>query len=84
MNISNVETGNESTFSNVLDYMRVDKLTLRRIVGHADLATADKYYTHLGLDDILEAIGWVDLTNSIRSKGVTKNSRFKEASVKCL
>ena len=34
----------------------VDPQLLRRMVGHANLATTDKYYTHLDADDILNAI----------------------------
>ena len=33
----------------------VDKQLLRIMVGHADLSTTDKYYTHLEKDDILKA-----------------------------
>lgn len=34
----------------------IDKQILRKMVGHADLNTTDKYYTHMDLDDILKAI----------------------------
>ena len=50
----------------------VDPQVLRRMVGHADLSTTDKYYTHLGLEDVLEGISAVDFKNSICNKSVTK------------
>lgn len=65
------------TFITMATKLGVDPQVLRRMVGHADLATTDKYYTHLGLDDILGAIGSVDLTKSICNKSVTKNSKVK-------
>lgn len=34
----------------------MDPQILRRIVGHADLATTDKYYTHLDATDLIAAI----------------------------
>lgn len=34
----------------------IDKQTLRIMVGHADLNTTDKYYTHLEMEDIMKAI----------------------------
>lgn len=33
----------------------IDSQTLKRMLGHADLSTTDKYYTHLDLNDILSA-----------------------------
>ena len=33
----------------------IDPQTLKRMLGHADLSTTDKYYTHLDLNDILSA-----------------------------
>lgn len=39
----------------------IDKQTLRIMVGHADLNTTDKYYTHLELDDIMKAITALDI-----------------------
>ena len=52
----------------------VDKQTLRRMLGHADLATTDKYYTHLGLDDILKAVEGLDLENAVSNKSVTSQN----------
>lgn len=51
----------------------VDKQTLRRILGHADLATTDKYYTHLGLEDILNAVENLDLNCAVRNKLETRS-----------
>ncbi len=34
----------------------IDPQILRRMVGHADLSTTDKFYTHLDTADILKAI----------------------------
>ena len=70
------------TFITMATKSGVDPQILRRMVGHADLATTDKYYTHLGLDDILGAIGSVDLTKSIRNKSATKNSKVKNLASK--
>lgn len=33
----------------------IDKQILRKMIGHADLNTTDKYYTHMDLEDILKA-----------------------------
>lgn len=49
----------------------IDPQTLKRMLGHADLSTTDKYYTHLGLNDILSAVGNLDLTSAVCSKCVT-------------
>lgn len=56
----------------------VDPQVLRRMVGHADLSTTDKYYTHLGLEDVLEGINAVDLKKSICNKSVTKKKAVTE------
>lgn len=34
----------------------IDPQILRRMVGHTDLSTTDKFYTHLDTADILKAI----------------------------
>lgn len=60
----------------------VDKQTLRRMLGHADLATTDKYYTHLGVDDILKAAGELDLKIAVSNKSVTSQNPKKITSRK--
>lgn len=40
---------------------KVDKQLLRIMVGHADLSTTDKYYTHLEKDDILKATAAIEI-----------------------
>ena len=57
----------------------IDPQILRRMVGHADLSTTDKYYTHLETSDILKAIASVDMESvavgnklSTRKKAVKK------------
>lgn len=49
----------------------VDPQLLKRMLGHADLATTDKYYTHLEVGDILAAISQVDLKIAVGNKLVT-------------
>lgn len=41
------------TFATFAKRSGVDPQTLRRMLGHANLQTTDKYYTHLDADDIL-------------------------------
>ncbi|MBE6933674.1 MAG: site-specific integrase [Ruminococcaceae bacterium] len=55
----------------------IDKQTLRRILGHADLSTTDKYYTHLDLDDILNAVDYLDLNSAVSNKLVTQSAIAK-------
>lgn len=66
------------TFTTLAIRSGVDKQTLRRILGHADLATTDKYYTHLGLEDILAATSELDLTSAVCNKCVTGSIPFKK------
>ena len=66
------------TFTTLAIRSGVDKQTLRRMLGHADLATTDKYYTHLGLEDILEATAALDLTSAVCNKCVTGSISFKK------
>lgn len=58
----------------------IDKQTLRRMLGHADLATTDKYYTHLELDDILKAVDGLSVENAVCNKFATQEKviKFKE------
>lgn len=56
----------------------IDKQTLRRILGHADLATTDKYYTHLDLEDIVKAVDALDLNNNaVCNKSATRSQTAK-------
>ena len=43
------------TFATIATRSGVDKQILKRMMGHADLAVTDKYYTHLDPTDILNA-----------------------------
>jgi integrase len=43
------------TFATIATRNGIDKQILKRILGHADLAVTDKYYTHLDPTDILNA-----------------------------
>ena len=49
------------TFATQAKRSGVDPQTLRRILGHANLSTTDKYYTHLDKEDILEGIAAVKI-----------------------
>lgn len=49
------------TFATKAKRSGVDPQTLRRMLGHADLATTDKYYTHLDTEDILAEIATVKI-----------------------
>lgn len=44
------------TFATQAKRSGIDPQTLRRMLGHANLSTTDKYYTHLNTDDILTEI----------------------------
>lgn len=57
----------------------IDPQILRRMVGHADLATTDKYYTHLDTSDILAAISSVDMESfAVGNKLSTRKSKPKK------
>ena len=49
----------------------VDPQILRRIVGHADLSTTDKYYTHADYNDILSAVAGRSIYGVVRNKKET-------------
>lgn len=53
------------TFITMATRAHIDPQFLRRQVGHADLSTTDKYYTHLDKKDIVEAICSVDLSSGL-------------------
>lgn len=46
----------------------MDAQILRRIVGHADLSTTDKYYTHADQNDILSAASGVSIYKRLETK----------------
>lgn len=49
------------TFATQAKRSGIDPQTLRRMLGHANLSTTDKYYTHLDTDDILAGISAVKI-----------------------
>lgn len=49
------------TFATIAKRSGVDPQTLRRMLGHANLHTTDKYYTHLETEDILQGIAAVKI-----------------------
>lgn len=56
------------TFSTLAVRAGVKPNTLRRMMGHADIKTSDKYYTHLNADDILGEISKVNTNLAVVSK----------------
>lgn len=56
---------------------KVDPQILRRIVGHADLATTDKYYTHTDINDILSAVAEVSIYSTVGNKLTTSQVEDK-------
>lgn len=60
----------------------VDPQTLKRILGHANLSTTDKYYTHLDVSDILAASAQIDLKKTVCNKSVTRSQSGSEKTSK--
>ena len=56
------------TFSTLAAKSGVSPQILRRMMGHADIKTTDKVYTHLDKDDILAEISKVDNSVAVVSK----------------
>lgn len=57
----------------------IDPQILRRMVGHADLSTTDKYYTHLETSDILKSAAALDLeSDSVSNKLATRKKSQKQ------
>lgn len=56
------------TFSTLAVRAGVKPNALRRMMGHADIKTSDKYYTHLNADDILGEISKVNTGLAVVSK----------------
>ena len=61
------------TFATQAKRSGVDPQTLRRIMGHANLSTTDKYYTHMGLEDLLTASKQIDLKIAVCNKSATQS-----------
>lgn len=55
---------------------------LRRMVGHADISTTDKNYTHLDPSDILGAAQMVDARITVCNKSATQSTAQKESTSK--
>ena len=56
------------TFSTLAVRNGVTAPILRRMMGHADIKTTDKIYTHLDAADILSEIGKIDTSLTVTSK----------------
>lgn len=57
----------------------IDPQILRRMVGHADLSTTDKYYTHLETADILSSVASVNLESlTVGNKLETNKTKRKK------
>lgn len=55
---------------------------LKRMVGHADISTTDKNYTHLDANDILDAVKAVDAKIAVCNKFAAQSTRQNESSPK--
>ena len=60
----------------------MDPQILRRQLGHADLATTDKYYTHLDVNDILQAVEQLDISAPVCYKSATQKNAPKKSTAK--
>lgn len=60
------------TFSTLAVKAGVSAPVLRRMMGHADIKTTDKIYTHLDKDDILAEIGKVNISSTVANRLLTK------------
>lgn len=68
------------TFSTLAAKGGVTPQILRRMMGHADIKTTDKVYTHLDAEDILKEIGKIDSSLTVASKlQANQNSSEKSA-----
>lgn len=56
------------TFSTLAAKGGVTPQILRRMMGHADIKTTDKIYTHLDAEDILAEIGKIETSHAVASK----------------
>lgn len=55
----------------------VDPQILRRQVGHADLSTTDKFYTHTADEEIISALSAKNIFQPVGNKLVTQKNRQK-------
>lgn len=68
------------TFSTLAARGGVTPQILRRMMGHADIKTTDKIYTHLDAEDILAEIGKIETSLAVASKlQANQNSSEKTA-----
>lgn len=56
---------------------------LERMVGHANIATTDKHYTHLEKDDILQAVKAIGTGIAVSNKFETRNEADQKIIKKC-
>lgn len=66
------------TFSTLAVRNGVTAPILRRMMGHADIKTTDKIYTHLDADDILSEIGKISTPSAVTSKLQTGQNTAQE------
>lgn len=67
------------TFVTMAVKSKVPAAILKRMVGHADISTTDKNYTHLDASDILEAARTVDAEIAVCNKFETRSEAEKQA-----
>ena len=67
------------TFSTLAVRNGVSAPILRRMMGHADIKTTDKIYTHLDEADILSEIGKIDTSLAVASKLQAGQDRSEKA-----
>ena len=60
----------------------VSPAILKRMVGHTNISTTDKHYTHLDPSDILDAAQMVDARIAVCNKSVTQSTAQKESTSK--
>lgn len=72
------------TFSTLAVRNGVTAPVLRRMMGHADIKTTDKIYTHLDAEDILAQIGKINnsatVTNALQTDPSGSNERLRKSS----
>lgn len=63
------------TFATQAQRDGIDRQILRRQMGHADLKTTDKYYTHFDTEDILQAVSGLDVACAVSYKLTTSQKK---------
>ena len=66
------------TFATQAKRSGIDPQNLRRILGHANLSTTDKYYTHMDLNDLLAASQQIDLKIAVGNRCVTRSKQGQQ------